>query len=59
MGQRREYPNRSRAIQAAVIEKLERVRRLLTEELANVSAAEERELAEEALAAGSETWSPY
>jgi len=54
------YPNRSRAIQAAVVEKLERVRRRrLTEELANVNAAEERELGEEAHAAGSETWYPY
>lgn len=54
-----EYPNRSRAIQAAVIEKLKRVhRRRLREELANVNAAEEREFAEDALATGSQTWSP-
>ncbi len=54
------YPNRSQAIQAAVREKLERSRkRRLAEEAAKLDPKEERALAEEAFAAGSETWPAY
>jgi Arc/MetJ-type ribon-helix-helix transcriptional regulator len=54
------YPNRSRAIQAAVVEKLERARRRrLADELAKVDPSEERALAEEGFAAGNETWPAY
>ncbi len=54
------YPNRSKAIQAAVREKLERSRRRrLVDEAAKLDPKEERELAEEGFAAGSETWPAY
>ncbi len=54
------YPNRSQAIQAAVREKLERSRkRRLAEEAAKLDPKEERALAEEAFAGGSETWPAY
>jgi len=54
------YPNRSQAIQAALREKLERVRkRRLAEEAAKLDLDEERALAEEGFAAGSETWPAY
>ncbi len=54
------YPNRSQAIQAAVREKLERSRkRRLAEEAAKLDPKEERALAEEVFAAGSETWPAY
>ena len=54
------YPNRSQAIQAAVREKVDRSRRRrLTEEAAKLNPTEERALAEEAFAAGSETWPAY
>lgn len=54
------YPNRSQAIQAAVREKLERARRKrLGEEAAKLNPREERALAEEGFAAGSETWPAY
>ncbi len=54
------YPNRSQAIQAAVREKLDRSRkRRLAEEAAKLDPKEERSLAEEGFAAGSETWPEY
>jgi Arc/MetJ-type ribon-helix-helix transcriptional regulator len=54
------YPIRSQAIQAAVREKLERSRkRRLAEEVAKLDPKEERALAEEGFAAGSETWRAY
>jgi len=54
------YPNRSRAIQAAVREKLERSRkRRLAEEAAKLDVKEERALAEEGFVAESETWPAY
>lgn len=52
------YPNRSRAIQAALDEKLRRdKRRRLSEEAAKLDPAEERALAEEGM--GDETWPAY
>jgi Arc/MetJ-type ribon-helix-helix transcriptional regulator len=54
------YPNRSQAIQAAVAEKLERTRRRrLAEEAAKLDPKQEKALAEEGFAAGSETWPEY
>lgn len=54
------YPNRSQAIQAAVREKLERVRRRrLVEELAKLDPKQERALAEEGFAAESHSWPAY
>jgi Arc/MetJ-type ribon-helix-helix transcriptional regulator len=50
------YPNRSRAIQAAVREKAERARRRrLAEEAGKLNPREERALAEEGLAAAPST----
>jgi Arc/MetJ-type ribon-helix-helix transcriptional regulator len=52
------YPNRSRAIQAALEEKLRRdKRRRLGEEAAKLDPAEEQALAEEGM--GDETWPAY
>jgi Arc/MetJ-type ribon-helix-helix transcriptional regulator len=54
------YPNRSQAIQAAVREKVDRSRRRrLAEEAAKLDPTEERAMAEEGFAAGSETWPAY
>lgn len=54
------YPNRSRAIQAAVREKLERARRRrLAEEVEKLSPKEERALAEEGFTAVAETRPEY
>ncbi|MGH7263324.1 MAG: CopG family ribbon-helix-helix protein [Candidatus Rokuibacteriota bacterium] len=54
------YPNRSRAIQAAVREKLERSRkRRLAEEAAKLDLDEERALAEEGLASEAAAWPAY
>ena len=54
------YPNRSQAVQAAIAEKLERAhRRRLAEEAAKLDPKEERALAEEGFAAGTETWPAY
>jgi metal-responsive CopG/Arc/MetJ family transcriptional regulator len=55
----RVFDNRSQAIQQAVDEKLERVRRRrLAEECAKLDARDERELAEEGLGAESD-WPAY
>ncbi len=54
------YPNRSRAIQTAVRERVDRSRkRRLAEEAAKLDPKEERSLAEEGFAAESETWPAY
>jgi Arc/MetJ-type ribon-helix-helix transcriptional regulator len=54
------YPNRSQAIQAAVREKADQSRRhRLAEEAAKLDPTEERAMAEEGFAAGSETWPAY
>jgi metal-responsive CopG/Arc/MetJ family transcriptional regulator len=54
------YPNRSRAIEAAVVEKLSRhEHRRLSEECAKLEPAEERALAEEGLAADNDAWPEY
>ncbi len=52
------YPNRSRAIQAALEEKLRRdKRRRLIEEAAKLDPVEEQAMAEEGM--GDETWPAY
>jgi Arc/MetJ-type ribon-helix-helix transcriptional regulator len=54
------YPNRSRAIEAAVEEKLERVDRLrLAQECLKLDPAEEKELAEEGLSEELPRWPSY
>lgn len=54
------YPNRSQAIEAAVVEQLDRLdRRRLAEESAKLDPAEERALAEEFIGAAVETWPEY
>jgi metal-responsive CopG/Arc/MetJ family transcriptional regulator len=56
--QEHRYPNRSRAIQAALEEKLQRQHRYrLAEESAKLEVAEEQALAEEGL--GDESWPAY
>ncbi len=54
------FPNRSRAIQAAVAEKLERLdRNRLARECAKLDRDFERSLAEEGLAGGPAEWPEY
>jgi len=54
----RRYPNRSRAIQAALEEKLRRQhRRRLVEEAAKLDRAEEQAMAEESI--GDDSWPTY
>jgi Arc/MetJ-type ribon-helix-helix transcriptional regulator len=54
----RRYPNRSRAVQAALEEKARRLhRRRLAEEAAKLDRREEQSLAEEGI--GDETWPAY
>jgi len=54
----RRYPNRSRAVQAALEEMMRRRRRArLTEETAKLDVAEEQALAEEGV--GDEAWAEY
>jgi metal-responsive CopG/Arc/MetJ family transcriptional regulator len=56
----RRVPNRSRAIQEAVEEHLDRLERgRLARECAKLDPAEERGLAEEGLSAELETWPEY
>ena len=56
----RRFANRSQAIEAAVAEKLQRLAQTrLARECAKLDPAEERALAEEGLAADSETWPEY
>jgi metal-responsive CopG/Arc/MetJ family transcriptional regulator len=54
------YPNRSRAIQEALDEKLHRLEEnRLSRELAKLDPEEERELAEEGLSTDAEQWPEY
>jgi len=54
------FPNRSRAIQTAVEEKLQRFRRTrLAAELGKLDVEEERTLAEEGMGLESDTWPQY
>jgi metal-responsive CopG/Arc/MetJ family transcriptional regulator len=54
------FPNRSRAIQAAVREKLQRLEKTrLMAELAKIDPAEERSLAEEGMALENDKWPAY
>jgi metal-responsive CopG/Arc/MetJ family transcriptional regulator len=54
------YPNRSRAIQEALDEKLHRLEEnRLSRELAKLDPEEERELAEEGLSTDTEQWPEY
>jgi metal-responsive CopG/Arc/MetJ family transcriptional regulator len=57
---RREFRNRSQAIEAALAEKLTRSRRTrLVRECAKLRPADEKALAEEGLAADSRAWPEY
>lgn len=54
------YPNRSKAIQDAVKDKIENPRRKrLAEEASKLKVKEERAMAEEALFSGNELWDEY
>jgi metal-responsive CopG/Arc/MetJ family transcriptional regulator len=54
------FPNRSRAIQAAVRQKLQRLEKTrLMAELAKIDPAEERSLAEEGMALERDEWPAY
>ncbi len=54
------FPNRSQAIQSAVRDRLDRIRRTrLTEEAAKLDPKEERALADEGLAGEAESWPVY
>jgi len=55
-----QYPNRSQAIEMAVAEKLQRLRRgRLTRELAKLDRDEEQAFADEGLGADLESWPEY
>ena len=57
---RQRFRNRSQAIETALAEKLARLARTrLAEECAKLDPAEERQLAEEGLAASGESWPEY
>jgi metal-responsive CopG/Arc/MetJ family transcriptional regulator len=57
---RNRFPNRSQAIEAAVREKLERLRRTrLARECAKVDTKEEMSLADEGLASELDAWPAY
>jgi Arc/MetJ-type ribon-helix-helix transcriptional regulator len=57
---RREFRNRSQAIEAALTETLARARRTrLARECAKLDPAEEKALAEEGLVGGSDSWPAY
>src|SRR5437763_10332070 len=54
------FPNRSRAVEEAIAEKLARLERgRLARECANLDPAFEKALAEEELSADLDTWPPY
>ncbi len=56
----RRFPNRSRAIEAALAEKLQRMARTrLARECARLDPREEKALAEEGVAGSLETWPEY
>jgi metal-responsive CopG/Arc/MetJ family transcriptional regulator len=55
-----QFPNRSQAIERALAEKLERLRRTrLAAESAKLNPQEEKALAEEGLSADAESWPEY
>jgi metal-responsive CopG/Arc/MetJ family transcriptional regulator len=57
---RREFPNRSQAIEAAIEEKLERLARTrLARESAKLDRAEEKAFAEEGMATELDSWPEY
>jgi len=57
---RQRFRNRSQAVETALAEKLDRLaRRRLAEECAKLDPAEEQRLANEGLAASSESWPEY
>jgi Arc/MetJ-type ribon-helix-helix transcriptional regulator len=57
---RREFRNRSQAIETALAEKLERARRTrLARECAKLDPEDEKALAEEGLAGSSDSWPEY
>jgi metal-responsive CopG/Arc/MetJ family transcriptional regulator len=57
---RRDFRNRSQAIEAAIAEKLARARRTrLARECAKLDRGEERALAEEGLAGSADSWPEY
>jgi len=57
---RREFRNRSQAIETALAEKLARARRTrLARECAKLDAEDEKALAEEGLAGSSDSWPEY
>ena len=57
---KRRFRNRSQAVEAALIEKLERLGRTrLAQECAKLDRSEEQRLADEGLAAAGETWPEY
>ena len=54
------FPNRSRAVEAAIAEKLQRLARVrLARECAKLDPKQEKAFAEEGLAGGRETWPEY
>jgi Arc/MetJ-type ribon-helix-helix transcriptional regulator len=54
------FRNRSQAVEAALVEKLDRLaRRRLAREAAKLDPAEEQRLADEGLTAAAETWPEY
>ncbi len=54
------FPNRSQAIEAAVVENLARIKHTrLARESAKLSQRDEQKLADEGLAADGETWPEY
>jgi Arc/MetJ-type ribon-helix-helix transcriptional regulator len=56
----RRFPNRSQAIESALAEKLERLRRTrLARECARLDPAEERRLADEGLTEDAKSWPAY
>jgi Arc/MetJ-type ribon-helix-helix transcriptional regulator len=56
----RRFPNRSQAIESAVVDKLERIKHTrLARECAKLNPRDEKALAEEGLAADSEIWPEY
>jgi metal-responsive CopG/Arc/MetJ family transcriptional regulator len=57
---RRRFANRSQAVEVAVAEKLERLKKArLARECAKLDPAEERALADEGLSGSRETWPEY
>jgi metal-responsive CopG/Arc/MetJ family transcriptional regulator len=56
----RTFPNRSQAIEAAVVDKLARIQHTrLARECAKLNPLDEQKLADEGLAADTETWPAY